>query len=140
MLTPLRVADFLAQVRHETAGLTILYQPADNGAGAMHMLPYNFRVACEDVPGMAEVFAAEFPTCGRSNPCTCGTDVEAGLIVQRPEWAFRTATWWYTLGAAKLMGAPCGDLRFDADVGRGTPGSSSRNDPGTGCVLARRAG
>jgi predicted chitinase len=33
MNTPLRIAAFLAQVRHETAGLTIFYQPLDNGAG-----------------------------------------------------------------------------------------------------------
>lgn len=33
MNTNLRIAAFLAQVRHETAGLTTFFQPADNGAG-----------------------------------------------------------------------------------------------------------
>ena len=137
MLTPLRVANFLAQVRHETAGLSILYQPLDNGAGALHMLPFNFRYACEDVPGLRQAFADAFPACAasRSTPCGCGSDVEAGRIVQRQEFAFRTATWWYTMGAAKLMGRPCGDLRPDADAGLGTPpasGVASRQDPGTG--------
>ena len=36
MLCPLRVTAFLAQSRHETDGFLQMYQPVDDGAGALH--------------------------------------------------------------------------------------------------------
>jgi len=119
---PLRTAAFLAQVRHETAALSTLYQPADNGAGAIHMIPTNFRVACEDISGLRDVFNSEFPGCTKSSPCQCGSDVEAGQIIQRPEWAFKTGGWWFAQGSRKQLSSSlgCEDLRTYADVGLGT--------------------
>jgi len=115
--TPKRMAGFLAQVRHETAGLTTFYQPADGGAGAIHMLPANFRVACEDVPEIKSAFQQKF---GGSNPCRAGSDIEAGKVVQNPKIAFLTGAWWMVEGSKKILGGPCGDLRPVLDQGLGS--------------------
>ncbi|PRP74011.1 hypothetical protein PROFUN_16455, partial [Planoprotostelium fungivorum] len=70
--TPKRMAGFLAQVRHETAGLTTFYQPIDGGAGAIHMLPANFRIAREDVAEIKSAFTKKFGS------CRGGSDRDAG--------------------------------------------------------------
>jgi hypothetical protein len=128
MNTPLRIAAFLAQVRHETAGLTVFYQPADNGAGAIHMIPGNFRMACKSLPTLKQAFANAFLNCPLPNPCDCGDDVTAGRIVARNETTFLTGGWWMVEGAREIMGwTYCGDLRLNADQGLGEPGI-----PGTG--------
>ena len=54
MMCPLRAAAFLAHVRHETDGFRAQYQPLDMGAGAIHMIPYNFRLACRAIPVSAQ--------------------------------------------------------------------------------------
>jgi hypothetical protein len=124
---PVRIATFIAQVRHETAGLSTFYQPADNGAGAIHMIPANYRVACAQIPQMEAAFTEAFPSCTEANKCDCGSDSEASVIVGRPELAFLTGGWWFKTGSEQMLGfKECGDLRLDADIGIGTL------DPATG--------
>jgi hypothetical protein len=53
--SPERMSGFLATVRHETDGLLKMFQPADNGAGAVHMLPIHFAAVINDVPPMKKV-------------------------------------------------------------------------------------
>ena len=109
------------QVRHETAALTQLHQPADNGAGVIHMLPYNFRYACEGSPPLQDVFATQFSdrVCSGTTKCQCGSDYEAGTIIREPKWSVLTGVWWITHGAQALIGDECNSLRADMDVGVG---------------------
>jgi len=112
--TPIRKAGFLAQVRHETAGLTTFYQPLDGGAGAIHMLPANFRIACEDDDEIRAAFTQRFGS------CRGGSDLEAGQLLANPKLAFLTGGWWMAQGSAKILGGPCGDLRPVLDQGTGS--------------------
>ena len=112
--SPKRAAAFLAQVRHETAHLRTLFQPLDNGAGALHMLPQNFPALIRDVPGLQKVFDQELPHWQPGS----GKDEEAGRIIQRPEWTFISGGWWFKQGAKQVLGAgQCQDLRPIADQG-----------------------
>ncbi|PRP73875.1 hypothetical protein PROFUN_16493 [Planoprotostelium fungivorum] len=112
--TPKRMAGFLAQVRHETAGLTTFYQPIDGGAGAIHMLPANFRIACEDVAEIKSAFTKKFGS------CRGGSDRDAGALLGNPRLAFLTGAWWMAEGSRKILGGPCGDLRPVLDQGLGS--------------------
>ena len=101
---------------------SITYQPIDQGAGLFHMLPNNFRYYCEGAPSVAAAFLAEFggdAGCDTDNPCTCGTDAAAGLVIQRPEFSVSSAIWWMTNGAAALMHGTCPDVRGASDEGLG---------------------
>ena len=86
------------------------------------MLPNNFRYYCEGAPSVAAAFLAEFggdAGCDTDNPCTCGTDAAAGLVIQRPEFSVSSAIWWMTNGAAALMHGTCPDVRGASDEGLG---------------------
>lgn len=139
MNCPLRTAAFLGQVRYATTSLqslTSIAPAADtNAAGALALLPTEYRRACEQVPSLRAAFYADFWNCEtrETNPCQCGTDAEAGTILQRPANAFVSAAWYFAFGSEDLVGDPCVDLRLDADVGLGanTP-SVTRISPGTG--------
>ncbi|KAL9644562.1 hypothetical protein ABK040_009426 [Willaertia magna] len=125
--SPKRIAAFLAQVRHETANLQTFYQPIDGGAGAIHMIPANYRIACKQLPALEAAFREKFgENCDKSNVCDCGSNSEAAEIVGQPQFAFLTAGWWFKTGSKQLLGSPCGDLRTDADIGLGS------QDPLTG--------
>jgi hypothetical protein len=66
--TDTRLIGFLSQVRHETASMTVFYQPADNGGGFVHMVPSNWKAACQAVPEIAQAFGAKYSGCG---DCSC---------------------------------------------------------------------
>eukprot|EP01029_Cantina_marsupialis_P028800 TRINITY_DN778016_c0_g1_i1.p1 TRINITY_DN778016_c0_g1~~TRINITY_DN778016_c0_g1_i1.p1 ORF type:complete len:311 (-),score=103.95 TRINITY_DN778016_c0_g1_i1:501-1433(-) len=120
---PKREAAFLAQIRHETAGFTSFIQTADDGAGAIHMLPANFRYACRKIPEIEEAFKTRFTTCTKADSCECGEDSEAAQLIAEPDFAFLTAAWWFDSGSAELLGkTECADLGSDADIGLGVWG------------------
>ena len=116
MACPLRLSAFIAQARHATDGFKYLKSQASNGAGAIHLQPSNFRLACLQVPELKTAFVAAFGSCDISS----SQHSAAANIVARPEYAFRVAVWWFRTGSSQLLGDPCGDLRFDADYGLGT--------------------
>lgn len=115
MACPLRLSAFIAQARHATDGFKFLKSQASNGAGAIHLQPSNFRLACLQVPELKVAFVAAFGSCDISS----SQHSAAANIVARPEYAFRVAVWWFRTGSNQLLGDPCGDLRFDADYGLG---------------------
>jgi hypothetical protein len=136
---PQRIAVFLAQVRHETAGLTIFHQPIDNGGGTLHMTPSNWLPACKAISKVAQAFdswgSANGISCGScscisglaADPLGSRTGSAAKAVFADPDVAFLTGAWWFKSGAAdpSIFGwKGCGDLRNDADVGLGSPGSS----------------
>jgi len=94
---PARIAGYLAQIRHETASLQTMFQCRDNGAGAIHMIPVNYRVACEQLPNLKAAFVARY---GTSLGCNGGADPEASQIVSCPNFAFETAGWWMSGGGS----------------------------------------
>jgi len=145
-----RIAVFLAQVRHETAGLTIFHQPADNGAGSLHMTPSNWLALCQGVPDIKQAFASKFPNCGNcectstmaANQFSADTTRAATEIFAAPNIAFLSGTWWFAQGSSlqsTLGWKGCGDLRRDSDVGLGAPGGSDCRHTGyyqvTCCVF-----
>jgi len=150
MNTRPRVLAFLAQVRHETAGLTSFHQPADNGAGSLHMIPANWGEACNGVSDIKDAFNKRFPNCAN---CECtvamasdpfGADATAAAvdIFGQPNLAILSGTWWFAFGAGiqSIFGwKGCTDLRLDADAGMGGPGASDCKHTGfyqiTCCVF-----
>ena len=100
-----------------------MLQPIDNGAGLLHMLPSNFRRACEGMPALTQAFRTSFVGkprhCDSSRPCWCGSDADASQIVAQPEFAVATAVWWLTVGASRHLGPPCTDVRASMDEGEG---------------------
>lgn len=129
MACPLRLSAFIAQARHATDGLKFLKSASSNGAGAIHLQPSNFRLACQQVPELKTAFTNEFGGCDISS----SEHAAAANIVARPEYAFRVAVWWFATGSAQLLGDPCGDLRFDSDYGLGgAPHFTTRQSPGVG--------
>jgi len=98
---PNRVTAFLAQVRHETASLTTFHQPADNGAGALHMVPSNWGRMCQQVSEIKQMFSEKFPNCGNcecvpamaANQFGADTTRAAKEIFATPLAAFLSGTW-----------------------------------------------
>lgn len=136
MLCPDRVVAFLANVRVETDGFANMVDPSTNRAGSLHLASQSFRRACAQIPELALAFAAEFSeTCNTvsTEPCQCGSDAAAADVVARPEFTFEVGVWWFSTGASQMRGAPCADLRDDADEGIGLRESLiSSAFPGTG--------
>jgi len=147
---PNRITTFLAQVRHETASLTIFHQPRDNGAGSLHMIPQNWPLVCRAVPEIRAQFAQKFSGCGN---CECTDLMKAdpmGALATRgaleifaqPIAMWYSGTWWFSEGAKNpvIFGwKGCGDLRLDSDVGMGGAGNGDCKHTGfyqvTCCVF-----
>lgn len=147
---PNRITAFLAQVRHETASLTIFFQPRDNGAGSLHMIPQNWGHVCRRVPEIRNMFAQRFSNCGNcectaqmvSDPMGAMATRAAKEIFADPVAALFSGAWWFAEGAKipEIFGwKGCGDLRLDADRGLGAPGGSDCRHSGyhqiTCCVF-----
>jgi len=141
MNCPDRIAVFLAQVRHETAGLTVFHQPIDNGGGSLHMTPSNWGYACNAIPEVAAAFQKVDPSCGScscldrlaANPLSAETTNFATNVFSDPLVAFLSGCWWFASGASNpsIFGwKGCGDLRIDADAGLGAAGSSDCHHTG----------
>ena len=134
--SPERLANFLAQVRHETNQLKTMYQPIDGGAGAVHMIPAHFPRIISQVKPVRKAFDVEF-----------GDSAEASFqqmseLAKRPkgQWTpdeqtfmartstrlgsdsmtFLVGAWWFTFGSKQTLGDKgCADLRTDSDAGLG---------------------
>ncbi|KAJ3352787.1 hypothetical protein GGF32_003564 [Allomyces javanicus] len=97
--TDARFAVLIGQIAHETARLTVFQQPADGGAGAIHMIPANWPYA---FAGLNLPFSA--------------TDLAANLaIMLDPKIMYRMAAWWFARGAAEIMGRRCTGMATWAD-------------------------
>ncbi|KAL7750350.1 hypothetical protein RI367_004123 [Sorochytrium milnesiophthora] len=120
---PIRLASFLGQIRHETMNLQRLWQPIDNGAGAIHIIPANFHLVIKGVPRLLNDFSKEFPQLSPDLPGIAGNlvqQIDIAAFLMRPEHAFLTAGWWYVQGASTVLSQNgCEDLRIPADVGLG---------------------
>ncbi|KNE68109.1 hypothetical protein AMAG_13280 [Allomyces macrogynus ATCC 38327] len=99
MCTDARLATLLGHIAHETARLTVFQQPADGGAGAIHMIPANWPYA---FAGLKLPFSA--------------TDHAANLAMMLdPKIMYRMAAWWFAKGAAEIMGRRCTGMATWAD-------------------------
>jgi len=133
--TDKRIIGFLAQVRHETASMTIFYQPADFGGGFVHMTPSNWFACCKGVTKIAQAFNQKYSSIyGSCLDCSCidkiirdGRQAEASqAIFSQPIVAAYSAGWWFQKGAiAAFSWKGCTqDLKYYADQGKGGVGSS----------------
>ncbi|KAL7751055.1 hypothetical protein RI367_003635 [Sorochytrium milnesiophthora] len=128
MTSPQRIAAFLAQIRHETAGLSTLWQHLDNGAGGIHMIPTNFPAAIAGIPQLNNTFNVQYAGSLPLGNIASDTTLQyrVALFIMRAEHAFLTAGWWFASGAQQILGSNgCGDLRQDADSGIGEPNTPS---------------
>ncbi|KAI9188712.1 hypothetical protein H9P43_000133 [Blastocladiella emersonii ATCC 22665] len=120
-----RLAAFLAQLRHETAALATLFQPADGGAGGIHMIPLHFAAAVAQIPRLRDAVRTEpvYRDLTQADWDSMATNATMqrliGNLIQRPEHAFLAAGWWFTRAAAERLDPKCGDLRRAADDGLG---------------------
>jgi len=132
--TIIRIIGFLTQIRHETAGMTVFHQPADNGGGCLHMTPSNWQAACQAVPEIASAFGARYSGCG---DCSCiaamaastssATTTDASTnIFSQPQVAALSAGWWFNAGAIAAFGwkGCTQELGYYCDQGLGAQGSS----------------
>jgi hypothetical protein len=129
MTCPQRIAVFLSQVRHETAGLTIFFQSIDNGAGTLHMTPSNWPFACEAIPELKNAFGScDNARAYAADPMGAATQNAAKSVFSDPLIAFLSGAWWFAEGASTpaIFGwKGCKDLRQDADAGVGSSAGGS---------------
>ncbi|KNE71386.1 hypothetical protein AMAG_15623 [Allomyces macrogynus ATCC 38327] len=98
---------------HETAGLTVMYQPKTGGRGAIMMIPANWHFAFTSLRDPSIL--------ARLGGDPNRTDQVAQDLMMDPNVTFRVAAWWFRGGAAIAgMKAPsnataCNDLAAVAD-------------------------
>ncbi|KNE72177.1 hypothetical protein AMAG_16664 [Allomyces macrogynus ATCC 38327] len=113
LCTPARLAVYLATMSHETAGLTVLYQPKTGGRGAIMMIPANWHFAFTSLHDPAVL--------ARLNNDANRTDSVAADLMMDPGVMFRVAAWWFRGGAATAgmksasNATACNDLGAVAD-------------------------
>jgi hypothetical protein len=132
--TPARLIGFLSQVRHETASMTVFYQPVDNGGGFMHMVPSNWKAACLAVPEIAAAFGAKYSGCGTcscidgfaASPNSQATADASKAIFSQPKVAALSGGWWFDQGAYNAFSwKGCTQkLKYYADQKKGSAGAS----------------
>ena len=109
---------FLAQVAYETGYYSTLGQPADWGAGVIHMIPQNWRPNVEDME-------AVFPGRGiLANYNARSTEAERSAFFKEPQFAWKSAAAWMKRTNRVIPG--CGkDLFYES------------YDEMTRCILAK---
>ncbi|ORZ40753.1 hypothetical protein BCR44DRAFT_1495279 [Catenaria anguillulae PL171] len=113
-----RTAAFLAQIRHETNGLTQLYQSLDNGAGAIHMIPAHFQAVAQGIPRLQKAIDQLLPGLHWQNlKDDAGMQRIIGLVMSNPDTAFLTAGWWLVDGAAKRLNPDCVEVHLWVSLG-----------------------
>ena len=142
--SPERLANFLAQIRHETDRLKVMYQSIDGGSGAVHMIPRNFPKILAQVRPVRKAFNEEF---GKDSDSALirvnevskkdkGTwnEEESSLMARvarllgADSITFLVGAWWFVFGSKQILGdLGCNDLRLESDVGMG-----NRNGTQTG--------
>ncbi|KNE72179.1 hypothetical protein AMAG_16666 [Allomyces macrogynus ATCC 38327] len=131
LCTPARLAVYLATMSHETAGLTVLYQPKTGGRGAIMMVPANWHYA---FVGLGDSSLAS-----RLDGDLERTDQVAADAMMDPTVTFRVAAWWFRGGAAtvgmkaKSDSDACNDLAVVADA---LPADFDANEGKAHSVLA----
>lgn len=123
---PARLAALLAQVRTQSGSMQNLAPDAANAAGVLRLAPGVVRSACTSDVDVAGALPAGVT-------CADATDVQLSAVAADVSAGWRVAAWYFVHGATAVHGAPCGDLRFDADLGIGSTQSwVSRWYPGSG--------
>ncbi|KAJ3369179.1 hypothetical protein GGF31_005460 [Allomyces arbusculus] len=114
LCTPSRLAVYLATMSHETAGLTVLYQPKTGGRGAIMMIPPNWHFAFTSLRDPSIL--------ARLGNDPNRTDSVAQDLMMDPNVTFRVAAWWFRGGAATAgmksasNATACTDLGVVADA------------------------
>lgn len=95
---------FLAQVAYETGYYSTLEQPADSGAGVIHMIPQNWLTNVQDMESL-------FPDRGiLANFNARATTAEKSAFFKEPQFAWKSAAAWMKLTNRVIPG--CGKDLF----------------------------
>ena len=107
------VQKFLAQVTFETGYLSTVYQPKDNGAGLIHMIPANWQTNARDMDALwpGQGYAAKAKAMGKD-------------FFQTAAYGWRSVAAWFKLTNRVIGG--CGIDLFDAPY-----------DTQTRCIFSR---
>lgn len=124
-----RLSSFLATIRHETAGLTLMTQKSDGGSGSIHLIPAHFQDAIQAIPALSSAYTQQFGAqvpLSALNAYTISNPLDSlvqnvGLLINQPQFTFMVGGWWFIVGSRIELG--CEDLRVDSDLGLGIPAS-----------------
>ncbi|KNE59396.1 hypothetical protein AMAG_03679 [Allomyces macrogynus ATCC 38327] len=103
MCTDLRLAVFIGNIAHETARLTVFLNSEDGGAGALHMIPSNWKYAFQ---GLGLTY----------DSTNYGNNDANRKVMLDPNVMFRVAGWWFYSGASIVMGNTCSGMYTFADA------------------------
>ncbi|KAI9142793.1 hypothetical protein BKA69DRAFT_1123842 [Paraphysoderma sedebokerense] len=104
-----KMAAFLGTVKHETASMSIFFQPIDNGAGILHMIPPNWRFAFNGISDLRRAL-------GSSNQNLINSptfDQPRFRIMTDPRYMFTVGTWWFKRGAGEILNRGCMTVESD---------------------------
>ncbi|KAJ3375971.1 hypothetical protein GGF31_000037 [Allomyces arbusculus] len=103
MCSDLRLAVFIGNIAHETARLTVFLNSEDGGAGALHMIPSNWKYAFQ---GLGLTY----------DSTNYGNNDANRNVMLDPNVMFRVAGWWFYSGASIVMGNTCIGMYTFADA------------------------